>query len=279
MIEVLNAGFYTTIQDYGRFHYTQYGIPLSGAMDRRLFRLSNLLLDNDEKIPAIEMIYVGAKLKFTEQTTVCITSPKAEVKLNGISVELNKQLRLNRNDEISVRQIESFAYLAVKNGFSSEKKLNSYSQYKTITKKSKLEKGDKLYYSPNVNSTLKNANIKFDNSYYNSSEIDVFVLPEYSCLNEFQKKRLNMDFTLSPKSNRMAFQLNEIIENQMNGISSKPVMPGTVQLTPEGSLIILMRDAQVTGGYPRIFQLTEDSINRLAQKKLNSKIKFKINKI
>ena len=49
-------------------------------------------------------------------------------------------------------------------------------------------------------------------------------------------------------------------------------MPGTVQLTPQGKLIILMRDAQVTGGYPRIFQLTEQSINILSQKPLKSQI-------
>jgi len=54
------------------------------------------------------------------------------------------------------------------------------------------------------------------------------------------------------------------------------MIPGTVQLTPSGRLIILMRDCGVTGGYPRILQLTEMAINRLAQKSTKDSIQFKI---
>jgi allophanate hydrolase subunit 2 len=49
-----------------------------------------------------------------------------------------------------------------------------------------------------------------------------------------------------------------------------------VQLTPSGKIIVLMRDAGVTGGYPRILQLTEDSINQLAQKKTGDSISFQL---
>ena len=51
-------------------------------------------------------------------------------------------------------------------------------------------------------------------------------------------------------------------------------LPGTVQLTPEGGLIILMRDGQTTGGYPRILQLKESSISVLSQKKFGDRIHF-----
>ena len=53
-------------------------------------------------------------------------------------------------------------------------------------------------------------------------------------------------------------------------------MPGTVQLTPSGTLIILMRDCQTTGGYPRVLQLSEQGINTLAQKFTNNTIEFKL---
>jgi allophanate hydrolase subunit 2 len=56
-------------------------------------------------------------------------------------------------------------------------------------------------------------------------------------------------------------------------------MPGTVQLTPGGKIIILMRDCQTTGGYPRILQLTNNGINMLSQKMTNSVIKFNIKEI
>jgi allophanate hydrolase subunit 2 len=49
-------------------------------------------------------------------------------------------------------------------------------------------------------------------------------------------------------------------------------LPGTVQLTPAGKLIILMRDGQTTGGYPRVLQLDTKSIALLSQKKFGDKV-------
>jgi allophanate hydrolase subunit 2 len=74
----------------------------------------------------------------------------------------------------------------------------------------------------------------------------------------------------------MGIQLDELVMNELEDLPTNPVFPGTVQLTPSGKIIVLMRDAGVTGGYPRILQLTEDSINRLAQKKTGDSICFQL---
>ena len=47
MIEVINAGLYTTVQDYpGRVGYWNVGIPPSGPMDALAFRIANRLVSN-----------------------------------------------------------------------------------------------------------------------------------------------------------------------------------------------------------------------------------------
>ena len=74
----------------------------------------------------------------------------------------------------------------------------------------------------------------------------------------------------------MAYQLFPLIKNNLKPILTGPVLPGTIQLTPSGQLIVLMRDCQTTGGYPRVLQLTESAINLLSQKKERDKIKFKL---
>jgi len=74
----------------------------------------------------------------------------------------------------------------------------------------------------------------------------------------------------------MGYRLNEIVIPNNKSIITSPVLPGTVQLIPSGQLIVLMKDAQTTGGYPRIFQLTEKSIAVLAQKNTSDKFKFKL---
>ena len=74
----------------------------------------------------------------------------------------------------------------------------------------------------------------------------------------------------------MAYQLSPLFDNDLKSILTGPVLPGTVQLTPSGKLIVLMRDCQTTGGYPRVLQLTESAINLLSQKKEKDKIVFKL---
>jgi antagonist of KipI len=41
-------------------------------------------------------------------------------------------------------------------------------------------------------------------------------------------------------------------------------------------LIVLMRDCQTTGGYPRVLQLTEKAINTLSQKLTGSALKISL---
>ena len=92
-----------------------------------------------------------------------------------------------------------------------------------------------------------------------------------------QKEKLKQQFTISVQNNRVGYRLEEPLENNLQSILTSAVLPGTVQLTPSGKLIVLMRDCQVTGGYLRVLQLSEKAINQLSQKTTGDKIKFDIN--
>ena len=74
----------------------------------------------------------------------------------------------------------------------------------------------------------------------------------------------------------MGIQLDELVVNELEDLPTNPVFPGTVQLTPSGKMIILMRDAGVTGGYPRILHLSEDGQSQLAQKKVGDPIRYQL---
>ena len=76
----------------------------------------------------------------------------------------------------------------------------------------------------------------------------------------------------------MGYKLNEVLENNISSILTSAVLPGTVQLTPSGKLIVLMRDCPVTGGYPRILQISEKGINKLSQKSTGNRFKFVLKK-
>ncbi len=110
-----------------------------------------------------------------------------------------------------------------------------------------------------------------------SEVIKTFQGPEYELLSVSEKNMLEKShFSIGSDSNRMGIQLEGQVANDLKPIITSPVLPGTVQLTPSGTLIVLMRDCQTTGGYPRVLQLSEDGINALAQKLPGEKVKFQI---
>ncbi|MEU9863426.1 biotin carboxylase N-terminal domain-containing protein [Streptomyces sp. NPDC047971] len=88
-IEVVSPGTLTTVQDWpGRTGHWQVGVPPSGPMDDRSFRLGNLALGNPEGAPGLECTLRGPSLRFTHATTVCVTGAPAAVTVDGTPVPL-----------------------------------------------------------------------------------------------------------------------------------------------------------------------------------------------
>jgi biotin-dependent carboxylase-like uncharacterized protein len=280
MIKVLHPGFYSSIQDLGRFGYQEYGVPYSGVMDSTAAKLVNALLGNDIHEAVIEMTMTGVKLEFETETCIAISGANMSAKLNQLPVEMNKMITIKPNDILSFgKLINGFrCYLGVLGGFKTETVMRSKSMFQNITSDVVLQKNNRLEINESTVAANKQyASIKFDSSYIESKVIDVFKGPEFECLSVVQQKFLfNNLYTISKDNNRMAYQLEEVLKNHLKPIITSAVLPGTVQLTPSGKLIILMRDCQTTGGYPRVLQLKASSIDVLSQKYTGNNIIFKL---
>nr|WP_233153379.1 urea carboxylase [Kineosporia sp. R_H_3] len=88
-IEVERPGTMTTVQDWpGRTGLWQVGVPPSGPMDDRSFRLGNLALGNPEGAPGLECTADGPALRFTGPGTVCVTGAPAAVRVDGVPVPM-----------------------------------------------------------------------------------------------------------------------------------------------------------------------------------------------
>lgn len=279
MIKVLSSGFYSTIQDLGRFGYQKYGVPCSGVMDKQSASFANAILGNNQDSSVLEITMSGPKLQFNCNTSICISGADMSPKINGNPIKNNKLIAVSNNDILSFGKLKTGyrVYLAIKGGFITKSVMNSYSMFYGITKAFRLIKNDILKVVENEIFTAETyASIKVDSTYLESKNIEVFKGPEFEKLTKQQKNTLfSQEFTISKDNNRMAYQLNEILENTLESIITSPVIPGTIQLTPSGKLIVLMKDCQTTGGYPRILQLKESSIDLLAQKYTGQSIFFK----
>ncbi|WP_299130937.1 biotin-dependent carboxyltransferase family protein [uncultured Winogradskyella sp.] len=280
MLKVLKSGFYSSVQDKGRFGYRAYGVPRSGAMDAYSADFANALLGNDASAAVIEMTMVGGKFQFLESTFIVISGADMSPAINGNAVKQNTIIPINANTVVDFgNALLGFrTYVAIKGGFRSELVLESRSQYNEITTSAKLCKGDVIKYMPFARSyNAANAVVKYNKTIWTLNIIEVYQGPEFNWLSDVQKNQLfTTEFKVSKLNSRMAYQLTPLLKNDLKPIITSPVLPGTVQLTPSGTLIVLMRDCQTTGGYPRILQLTENAINSLGQKTIENSINLRL---
>lgn len=280
MIKVIKPGFYSTIQDSGRFGFQNHGVPYAGVMDTYAFALANMLLGNDKNAAVMEVTMTGPTLQFVNETIICISGADMSPTLNGSPIVNNKTIYVPKNALLAFGDLKSGfrTYLAVAGGFKTEIILNSRSMFKGVTEQYVIGKGDVLPIQHPVEVLLnKNASIRFNNKYLQLDTIEVFKGPEFDKLSKKEQEcLLTQRYSISKDYNRMAYQLEEPLKNNLESIITSLVLPGSVQLTPSGRLMILMRDCQTTGGYPRVLQLKESAMNIMAQKFMGNKICFKL---
>ena len=277
MIKIIKPGLYSTIQDKGRVGMQSHGIPCSGTMDTFSSDLANKILNNSGNSAVLEITMVGPVLEFVYETVICITGANLSPLLNNKIIKMNNPIFIKSNDILSFGVLKSGlrSYIAVLGGFKSEKVFGSRSMFKNLTRAVKLAKNDVLNFNKDI--IFKSSKINLNKTSNIDNKIVVYKGTEYDTLNSSQKDFISSKkFRISNNYNRMAIQLTDLLSNTLEPIITSMVMPGTVQLTPAGNLIILMKDCQTTGGYPRILQVEEKSINSLAQLKKDSELWFSL---
>ena len=275
MIKVIQPGLFTTIQDGGRYGYRNIGIPTSGFMDQESAWAANKIVDNDREESLIEITLKGPTLLFNNNCTISITGGDFNPLINDIPIKMYESINVKLGDTLKINNTKNGArcYLAISGGIDVKSIFGSKSFLSNISESYYLRKGEEIKISDNSNNKiLKKNKLKFK---LNRS-MEVFKGPEFDLLSVRVKNMLfKNEFTIRTNS-RMAYNLEEMVQIGIKSIISSHVLPGSVQLTPSGKLIILHRDCQTTGGYPRILQLNKSSLNHLSQIKSNEKIKFSL---
>ncbi|MDP6921840.1 MAG: biotin-dependent carboxyltransferase family protein [Lutibacter sp.] len=281
MIQVLHPGLYTSIQDLGRLGYRHIGVPTSGPMDTVSAELANALLNNDPNDALMEITMLGPRLHFLEAATMVLTGAEMSARINDKVLLTNKPYTVASGDILSFGRLRQGmrCYLAVKGGFSAHKVMGSRSMYAGITESGRLKAHEVIsFVSSNAliePGSVGKGRVSPHHTFFHNATLPVYKGPEFDLFSARQQSILtSRQFTVSNHSDRMGYQLNEAVFKHRKSMITSPVLPGTVQLTPAGKLVILMKDAQTTGGYPRIFQLPESSLAMVAQKKPGDPLGF-----
>lgn len=277
-IHILKTGPGTTVQDLGRKAWTRFGVPFSGPSDSVSAEWVNHVLRNDLDCAVLEIAQPGLKLEFHGSCLIVLAGAKASIQVDGNPIAQYQKLLMKDKSVLEIGGFEegSKIYLGVKGGFQTPLRLGSRSYFREITPQTFVQKGDHLtYFQAHTSFDSGNSAPKWDPNWFQKATLEFFPGPDYSLLShENREKILNEEFTVSQFSSRMGTLLMELLENNLPELPTNPVYPGIVQLTAGGKLIILGKDAQVTGGYPRIMFLTEFAQAVLAQKKPGQKVRF-----
>ena len=273
MIKVIQPGLFTTIQDAGRHGFRNIGIPTSGFMDQESAWAANELVKNNKDESLLEVTLTGPTLIFNCNCVISITGGDFNPLINNLPVKMYQSINVSSGDILKLNNTINGArsYIAISGGLNVKSLFGSKSFFSNISDSYHLKKGDEIKVSKKSESQI----LKLDKLKFNLNRfMKVFRGPEYDLLSTNSKKKLfKNEFTINT-NNRMAYNLEEKLQVDIKTIISSPVLPGSVQLTPSGKIIILHRDCQTTGGYPRILQLDTNSLNNLSQLKSNDKIKF-----
>ena len=274
--KVLSAGLFTTIQDQGRKGYTHLGITQSGVMDEYAYLWGQKLLDNKNS-NALEVM-VGLKLEVLTSTVISVCGADLSFQINDKTQTIWQTHFVQKGDIFSFpkRVLGQRAYLAVKESFTLQKHYNSYATTLKEDIGSKIQRNDILEFSSSPKTPTKRVQKKYIPNYNNP--LILRLLPSYQndyFSKEEQQKFFNSQYEITMQSDRMGAKLKGMaITPSQGGIISEGIAFGSVQIPQDGQPILLLKERQTIGGYPKIGTVLAIDCYRFSQLAVGDKVKF-----
>jgi biotin-dependent carboxylase-like uncharacterized protein len=265
-LQVLEPGPLALVQDLGRPGREQWGVAPSGAFDRASHALAQRLVGNPPDAAGLEVLLGGLRLVAAADVVVAVAGAPGEVTAGGRPETIGLAVRLRPGDEFALgRPIEGVrAYLAVRGGLAVPVALGSRSRDTGAgLGPAPLAAGDLLPAAPGAPEDAWFGPVP--------SPAPPLDRPAVVELAPGPHDDLVGDpggsWTVAADSDRVGVRLvgGPSLRGVPGGLRSFPVVPGSVQVTPAGELLVLGPDAGVTGGYPVVGVVTASSLDRLAQ--------------
>ncbi|MCT4716109.1 biotin-dependent carboxyltransferase family protein [Enterobacteriaceae bacterium H18W14] len=280
MLKIIRAGMHTSVQDNGRYGYRQLGVSRCGALDGPALRIANLLVGNNPESAALEITLGQCVIEFTQDGWFALTGAGCHADLDGHAVWTGWRLPVKAGQQLRLKSPERGmrSYVAVAGGLDIPLLMGSAStdlkaQIGGFSGRL-LQDGDTIPLLPPKRHFREARGVK---QLLWGNRIRALPGPEYHEFSQgAQDSFWRLPWQLSPQSNRMGyrFQGQRLERNTDRELLSHGLLPGVVQVPHNGQPIVLMNDAQTTGGYPRIACVIEADMFHLAQLRLGEPIHF-----
>ena len=269
-VEVMDPGFFTTIQDLGRPGHEHIGVSPGGAMDVEALKVANLLLGNAAPAAALGITGKGPVLHFALDARVVLVGADSTTGLrHGRAIDARAGSQL----DVGTLTSGTRAILAVAGGIEVTHLLGSRStdvrgRFGGLAGR-KLRAGDRLplgrppsFTPPAIDGTRlaappgKSLTLRVipgpQESWFGRSAVDAFYRD---------------GFTITSRQDRMGIRLDgcRIETKENHDMVSQPVCTGSIQIPPDGMPVVLMAERQTHGGYPQIACVIDADVSMLAR--------------
>lgn len=281
---VESPGLQTTVQDLGREGYGALGVSPSGAADPVALRVGNLLLENPQGTPALEMTLTGGAFAFPEGAVVCLAGGDFGAHVEGRPLPPWKPWAILPGQKLAMGATHDFArcYLCVAGGIIVAPFLGSASTHLLSGlggwQGRALRRGD-VFPIGTVTKRIRAKKLASGvlESLRPRKTLRVTHGPQWDWFTEeAQEALLRDEFTVSEDSNRMGLRLEGpgLPVRQQREMISEGLPLGAIQVTPSGQSIILFVEQQTTGGYPKIANVIGADLYCVGQLRPRDTIRF-----
>ena len=285
-LRVIAGGAPATVQDAGRRGYERFGVPRSGAMDPFALAAANMLVGNDEGAAAIEITAGGAAFEALGTIAVATTGGDLRPLLDDDEVALWTSLVMAPGTVLRFAGraggAGARAYLAVAGGVDVPVLLGSRATYLPggwggLFGRS-LRVGDELNagMSPIDPYSLAGRQWSASRPAYQIQPVLRLVPGPHDTLLGGLEWLTAAPFMVDQASNRIGYRLYGPSRPHRLTLPSFGVLPGALQLPPNGGPILLMADAQPTGGYPVLGVVASADLPLAAQLLPGDRVSFVI---
>lgn len=286
-LRVLEPGPLTTVQDQGRPGHAALGVAASGALDPAALRLANRLVGNPETAAGLELTLGGLVVQCDQPCLVAVTGAPVVVRVDageprtygsGCAVPVPRG---------AIVRVEAPAaglrsWLAVRGGLDGPTLLGSASTDLLAGFGSPLAAGDALDVGPEPDEpvpALDQAPVSVPHP--GPLEVRVVLGPHDDWFGDDALDLLANGWDVDERSNRVGLRLRgDILERRARAVErelpSAAMVPGAVQVPPDGRPVVFLADHPVTGGYPVLACVPADDLPLLAQAVPGQRVRFRI---
>ena len=279
----IKPGLQTLVQDRGRAGHQAYGVPLGGALDRESAMLANRLVGNTTHIPVLEMTLLGPGIAIEGNCQIAITGANMQPHINGKAVPMYETVAVEDGAQLSFGRAVTGcrSYMAVRGKWQVRAWLDSCSAAShsadKLTPDSIVGKNSKIHIYSDARIAKKIYPAYLGPIYLDHLSVEVWPGPEFTFFSEAAIQQFfTTQYTVSVHSNRMGYRLGgpALTAFEPKEIISSGIVPGTVQVLPSGLPVVLLADAQTTGGYPRIANALLSELDKIAQLRPGNTLSF-----